>query len=339
MRITKLLIAVFVVALLACGVPAIASDPIVELVDQAGNTVRIPQPVKRLASLYGPGTFYIYALGASDRLVAATYIGVKGVSKAPASLFRLEPRLKEILCHPPFNIEEIVVHNADLVMVDATRHSQLAAQLQELGIPVIQYITETPKALRSAVRMTARALGPDAEERAGVFCKDFDRVYSTVKQTLIDEESIRVLFVGTEALRVASGDMYQNDLIAAAGGTLVSHELRGYWNDVNLEQIFLWNPDVIIIAPYGPVQPADLLEDPDWQAISAVRNGDVYKMPRLIAPWDTPVPESFLAVVWMADVLHPGEIGLDLSSEIEHFYNNYYHYRLTDEELAKLTSR
>jgi iron complex transport system substrate-binding protein len=331
--------AVFVVALLACGVLSIASESIVELTDQVGNTVCIPQPVERLASLYGPGTFYIYALGASDRLVAATYIGVKGVSKAPASLFRLESRLEELLCYPPFNIEEMVARNPDLVMVDATRHSQLAAQFQELGIPVIQYITETPEALRSAVRTTARALGPEAEELAEEFCTDFDRVYSTVKEALADEEKVSVLFIGTEALRVVSGDMYQNDLFAAAGGTLVSHELRGYWNNVNCEQIFLWNPDVIIIAPYGPVQPVDLLEDPDWQAISAIQNGRVHRMPRLIAPWDTPVPESLLAVVWIAEVLHPGEIGLDLSSEIKHFYNNYYHYTLTDEELAKLTSQ
>jgi iron complex transport system substrate-binding protein len=62
-------------------------------------------------------------------------------------------------------------------------------------------------------------------------------------------------------------------------------------------------------------------------------------MPRVIAPWDTPVPESLLGVLWMAEVLYPGESDLTLSSEIERFYTDYYDYTLTEEELAHLTSR
>lgn len=329
-------------ALLVWGTLAVDAETIVEVVDQMGNTVQIPQPVERLASVYGVGTFYIYTLGSADRLVAAWYVGVKGISKASEAMFRLEPKLEEILCFGTPSVEEMVARNVELVMVDATRHSQFAAQMQELGIPVIQYVTETPETLRYAVRMTGRALGPDAEERAEAFCTDFDRVFSTVKAAFAKraaEERVRVLFVGTKSLRVASGDMYQNDLIEAVGGILVSHDLRGYWNDVNLEQVLLWNPEVILIAPYGSVQPADFLDNPDWQTISAVRNRRVHRMPRVIAPWDTPVPESLLGVVWMADVFYPGEIDLTLSSEIERFYTDYYNYMLTEEELTHLTSR
>jgi iron complex transport system substrate-binding protein len=119
----------------------------------------------------------------------------------------------------------------------------------------------------------------------------------------------------------------------------VTGELTGYWNEVNLEQILLWDPDVILVPPYGPVQPANVLEDPDWAAIGAVRDRRVHRMPQVIAPMDAPVPESLLGVAWMASVFYPDLIGLDLAAEIERFYAFYYGYDLTEAELEHLTGR
>ena len=119
----------------------------------------------------------------------------------------------------------------------------------------------------------------------------------------------------------------------------MSEDLQGSWNEVNLEQILLWNPDVIVIPPYGPVQPSDLLDNPDWQTIDAVRNERVHRMPRLIAPMDTPVPESMLGVVWLAWAFYPDSISLDLESEASDFYATYYGFDLTDEEQEMMAHR
>jgi iron complex transport system substrate-binding protein len=133
--------------------------------------------------------------------------------------------------------------------------------------------------------------------------------------------------------------MYQTHMIEAAGAVSVSDGLRGYWNEVNLEQVLLWNPDVIIIPPYGPVQPDHMLGNPDWASIRAVRDGRVHRMPRVIAPMDTPLPESLLGVVWMAGLFYPDRVRLDLRTEIERFYAFYYGYELTEAELDHLTGQ
>jgi iron complex transport system substrate-binding protein len=321
---------------------AVAAEDVIEIVDQTGSTVRIPQPVERLVSVYGAGTFYVYALGAADRLVMAWYLGVKGIGNASEAMFRLEPRLEDLLAFGDPNVEEIVAREAQLVLVDGSRHGAFAGQMAELGVPVIQYLVETPDALKAAVLLTGQVLGPEALERAIVLRNDYDRLFSTVMsdlESLAPDERVRVLFLGTDPLQVASGDMYQTYLIEAAGGISVSEDLTGYWNEVNLEQILLWDPDVILIPPYGPVQPVDVLENLDWAAIRAVRNGRVYRMPRVIAPMDTPVPESLLGVAWMASVLYPDLIRLDLATEVEHFYTFYYGYDLTEAELEHLTGR
>ena len=328
-------------AVVAVSWACFAEDAI-EIVDQTGSAVRIPQPIERVVSVYGAGTFYVYTLGAADRLIMAWYIGVKGIANATEAMFRLEPRLEEILSFGDPNVEEMVARDAQLILVDGSRHGAFADQVSELGVPVIRYLVETPEALKAAVLLTGQALGPEALEQANLLLDDYDRLLATVTsnlESLAPEERIRVLFLGTERLQVASGDMYQTYLIEAAGGISVTQELAGYWNEVNLEQVLLWNPDVVLIPPYGPVQPADVLEDPDWAAIRAVRNGRVHRMPRVIAPMDAPVPESLLGVAWMASLFYPDRIRLDLKTEVKHFYTFYYGYDLTEAELEHMTSR
>lgn len=335
-------LAVVLAILLVAASGAVSESDVVEIVDQTGRVVRVEQPIERIASVYGPGTYYVYALGVQARLIAGWYVGVKSFEKATEAMIRFEPRLEELLLFGDPNVEEFVARSTQLVLLDGSRHGAFAEQMADLGVPAIQYIVETPEALRDAVRLTGRALGSEASARAETFVADFDRIFETTAEDLAglsNEDRVRVLFLGTAPLRVASGQMYQTRLIEAAGGLSVTADLFGYWNDVNLEQVLLWNPDVILIPPYGDVQPVDLLEDPDWQAIQAVRDGRVHRMPRLIAPIDTPVPESVLGVVWMADVLYPDLVSLDLASEVEHFYTRYYEFVLSDDDLALLTTR
>jgi len=332
--------AVVLVVVLWAGITV--AEEAIELIDQTGAIVQIVQPVERLASVYGAGTFYVYTLGASERLEMAWYIGVKGLAKASEAMFRLEPQLEQILAFGDPNVEEMVARDVQLILVDGSRHAAFADQMAELGVPVLQYLVETPEQLKEAVLLTGRALGREALEQAGAFVADYDRLFAAVASDLeqiSSDERIRVLFVGTDPLKVASGEMYQTRLIEAAGGVSVSQALPGYWNEVNLEQILLWNPEVILIPPYGPVMPADILENADWTAIEAVQQGRVHRMPRVIAPIDTPVPESLLGVAWMADVFYPDQIHIDVASEIDRFYAAYYDYDLTEEELERLIRR
>lgn len=313
---------------------------VVQVIDQTGDVVLVPQPVERLICVYGPGTYLIYALGAGDLLVEAWYVGVKGISQAWDSMFKIEPRLADILAFGDPNVEDMVARGAQLVFAGGSQHDAFAKQLGDLGIPVIQYVMETPDALKEAMVTTAQVLGSEAKQRAALFLYDFLRITDTVEHDLggiAAPDRPRVLFVGTDPLKVASGDMYQTWLVDAAGGVSVSADLRGAWNTVNLEQILVWDPDVIVIPPYGPVKPVDLAANPDWQTVRAVRENRIYRMPRVFGPMDTPVPESLLGVLWLANALHPGAISLDIAAEMNAFYATYYDYSLTEAELLLLT--
>lgn len=309
----------------------------IEVVDQAGRTVSVPQPVRSIACVYGIGTYTVYALGRGDALEIAYYVGLKSPSNATDTMLRWEPRIPELLSFGDPNVEDLAASGAQLVLADASLHASVAEQLEDLGIPVILYQVESPQALKEAISLTASFLGDEAITQAQALLEDYDRVVSTVASdvaSIPEEVRTRVLFVGTSPTKVISGDMYQTSLIESAGGVSVSSHLTGSWNEVNLEQILSWNPDVIVIPPYGPVQPSDILDNPDWQPLSAVQSGRVYRMPRIIAPIDTPLPESILGIVWLEKALYPNEITLSLADEVTHFYTQYYHFALTPEELA-----
>ncbi|MCK5245296.1 ABC transporter substrate-binding protein, partial [Candidatus Bipolaricaulota bacterium] len=260
---------------------------------------------------------------------------------ASDSMLCWEPRLSELLSFGDPNVEELVASGAQLILADGTQHMSVAEQLSSLGIPVVLYRAETAEALKEAVSLTGTILGPNAEAQADAFIADYDRIVDSIAADvadLNDADRVRVLFLGTSPTTAISGDMYQSALIESAGGRSVTQQLFGAWNEINLEQILLWNPDVIIIPPYGPVLPVDLLADPDWQALEAVQSGRVHRIPRLIAPMDTPVPESLLCIAWLAKTFYPDLVTVDLHAEIEDFYRAYYQLALTAEEIDWLAS-
>lgn len=309
----------------------------ITVLDQTGVSHTISLPVRTLISVHGIGTYYVYALGGGDRLAVAYYVGLRSASAAPSTMLRWEPRLPEILSFGDPNVETLLSKDPDLILGDGLQHASFAQLMRSLGVPVVLYTAETPSSMLEAIDLTASFLGEEAQTRARAFRADHERVVSTVSTSLdaVDpEDRVRVLFVGTSPTRTISRGMYQTTLIEAAGGRSVSAStLSGGWNDVNLEQILLWDPEVVVIAPYGPVQPETILENPDWQSISAVSSGRVVRMPRLIAPIDTPVPESLLGIVWMASILYPGHVPLDLAAELISFYETYYALSLTEQEI------
>jgi len=325
----------WVVVALVAALAAFASAETVTVVDSMGRAVDVPQPVEHIASAYGIGTYYVYALGAGDRLVAAWYVGLKSAAQAPSSFAVLEPRLNEVLCAGDPNIEDLVARGTDLALFDASKHAAVADQLQGIGVPTLLLATETAQGVIDMTLTLGAVLGEVAEVRAANLVEDFYRVYgvAAMAATSIPSDSRpRVLFLGSSLTQVASGAMYQTQLIDAAGGVSVSADLVGSWNTVNLEQILVWNPDVIIIPPYGNVNVTDITGSSEWQSVPAVQSGWVFKMPRVFGTMDTPLPESLLGVVWLSSAFYPERAIFDVRTEAVSFYETYYGYALSSAE-------
>jgi len=319
------------------ALPAWASTMVV--VDPSGHEAVLQVPVERIVTPYAMATYYLYVLGAGERLVMSWYIGVRTLADAPEALWQLEPALGEKQAGGEPNIEELIGAAPDWLIVDALRHAAIADLAEELGVPVTRLAVETPEALLDVLHLLAPPLGEEAVRRAAALGDWQEGILASLRGGAdeVDAAAVpRVLFVGTDPLLVATEAMYQTRMIEAAGGTSVTAQLEGYWARIGLEELYRWDPEVIIIPSYSPVSVTDLLEDPDWQAVSAVKNGRVHRMERLFAPWDTPVPDSLLGVLWLAQRLQPGRIDTHLRDEVVRFYLEFYGYRVEPEELDRL---
>jgi iron complex transport system substrate-binding protein len=313
----------------------------VEVIDQGGVTVEVPQPVRNIVSAYGVATYYTYAVGAGDRLVAAAYVGVRGPATQDA-MRRIDPNFDPLfsavstLSQSEINLEEVASLQPGLILSSA--RAQWLDTASELNIPILRFEGETPERLKDAMTLIGAVLGPDAAYQAAQFNAYYDDVFARIRDQVfaIEGPRPRVYFSGTEPLRTISGEMYQTAMIEAAGGDSVSKDLTGYWNDVNLEQVLVWNPDVIFVPTYGGATVEAITDSDEWSILPAVQAGRVYQLPQFISPWDTPVPDSILGIIWMAETLYPGQVDLGCQAEVTTFYNRFYDYPISAEEASSL---
>ena len=122
----------------------------------------------------------------------------------------------------------------------------------------------------------------------------------------------------------------QTTMVKSAGGIPVwaNAQLNQGWTKVTLEQIAAWDPDKIFIAAYfNPVDEVveNLKDDPQWQALRAVQDGQLLGFAADLYSWDQPDTRWILGLTWLAGKLHPDLFpDLDITSETQIFYEQLY---------------
>ena len=110
----------------------------------------------------------------------------------------------------------------------------------------------------------------------------------------------------------------------------------GAGNESDLEQIMVWDPEVIIFD-YSSIYD-QVPELPQWQAVSAVAQGHYYRTPYGPYGWlsSPPSVQRYLGLLWLGDLLYPEYVPYDLQEEVTEYYRLFYGCELTDEMYAEL---
>jgi len=108
-----------------------------------------------------------------------------------------------------------------------------------------------------------------------------------------------------------------------------------------MEQIYEWDPDIILITNFSAYLPEDLynnsIEGHDWSNVSAVKNGQVYKFPLGMYRWFPPASDTPLVLTWLAKTIQPELFAdVDMDAEIKDFYKEHYGAELTDEDVQQI---
>jgi iron complex transport system substrate-binding protein len=115
-----------------------------------------------------------------------------------------------------------------------------------------------------------------------------------------------------------------------AGGT------RGGLATVSIEQVLLWNPDVIVTIDQDFA--ATVRRDPAWAPVKAVRDGRVHLSPKMPFGWVDfpPCVNRLIGLRWLAKILYPDLFPEDLKTQTREFYTRFYHVTPSDAQIERV---
>ena len=116
----------------------------------------------------------------------------------------------------------------------------------------------------------------------------------------------------------------------------VAGETRGGLATVSIEQVLLWNPDVIITIDQDFA--ASVRSDPAWAPVKAVRDSRVHLSPKLPFGWVDfpPSVNRLIGLRWLAKILYPDAFPEDLRAATREFYGRFYHVTPNDRQIDRV---
>ena len=310
-----------------------------EFTDSTGRTVTLPEDITKIA-ISGPlSQIYILPL-AGDLLVGvSTAYAEDAQSYLPAYLYEKaeigqlyggkgEMDLEALLAAAP----EVVI---DIGEPKKTTADDLTALTEQTGIPFI-HIDATVATAPEAYRILGKLL--DREEKAEELAAWCESTYAMIGAMMekVDADSARktlLYCLGDKGVNVIARGSFHGETINFMSENLAVVEdvvSGGAGNEVDLEQILLWDPDVIIFAPdscYG-----DIAASEQWQSAGAVARGEYYKTPSGPYGWlsSPPAVQRYLGMLWLGELLYPGYAEYDLQEKVTEYYRLFYGCDLTD---------
>lgn len=273
-----------------------APDGAVQVTDDAGRTVRLDAPARRIVSLVPSATETLLALGAGDRLVGRTDYDIQPEVASVASVGGgIDPSLEKLAALRP-----------DLVIGWETEgRPELRDQLEkQLGVPVLSVsVQDTADVYRTIGRLgtlTGRARQGDSV--AAAVRAELDAVRASVAG--LPRPTVFWMVQNDPPMTAGKGT-FVTELIEIAGGSNVFADARGLWPSVSLEEIVRRQPEVVIVPVLegrtGRVD--DLMDAVGWRELRATARDRVHAVPT--EEVNRPGPGLGKAARIVRDVIHP----------------------------------
>lgn len=321
-----------------------------EVTDILGRKVEVGVDVQRIAVTPIPYASMIYAIdGSAQRLIAINPSAKSAYEKS--ILKNLAPEMAQATAEYigtdfSINMEELIKLKPDVVIVWSTQDAEIK-KLEGLQIPVVALSNGADsniEEMRSNMRIIGQVLGKEEQAEQLIAYHTEVEKYFQSKAGQIGQDKPKVLYIRDKALKVAAGKSFNQIMIEMAGGVNAASEVSGSWTQVSMEQILKWNPDIIYLSNFDPVQPDDLydnkIEGQDWRNVAAVKNKKVYKTPLGIYRWDAPNAETPLFLKWMGQKQQPAVFAdYDLEKDLQDFYLKFFQHDLTAEEISQILKK
>jgi iron complex transport system substrate-binding protein len=308
--------------------------------DGAGRVVPVPERVERVFPAGPPAAIFLYTL-APELL-----IGWPRANRPEEREFLLpdvgaRPEVGRITGRGnTANLEVVLALKPDLILdvgsVNPTYVSLADRVQQQTGVPYALLdgrFDGIPLAYRTLGALIGR------REQGEALAGSAEDTIKTITQrvgTIAPEQRPRVYYArGPRGLETGLGGSINVETIEllarnVAGGT------RGGLANVSIEQVLLWNPDIIVTIDQEFA--ANVLSDPAWAPVAAVRARRVHLSPKLPFGWVDfpPSVNRLIGLWWLGKILYPDLFPEDLRTLTRDFYTRFYHVTPSDAQIDRV---
>ena len=357
-KISVLLILAMIMSIFAgCGNQQAVEESSEEktriVVDHNGTEVELPENIERavITSITPLPSVYCLYRGSTEGLV-----GLSPSSMAAAEnsyLATVYPEIKDITTEfysgDALNLEELMALEPDVVFYSASKPDE-KEMYENAGIPAVAFSVSqagfnSVETYVGWIELLAQIYGDDGGKTAEMIelSRDVEQEILDKTANLTEEEKPKVLILfnyGNGKIVTSGSNFFGQYWLDTVGGINVASELSGQ-AEINMEQIYEWNPDMIFITNFSAVNPEDIInntiEGEDWSKVKAVQDGKVYKFPLGMYRWFPPSSDTPLALMWLAKQVQPELFAyIDMDQEIKDYFVKYYQVELTDEDVQTI---
>ena len=350
----KLIALLLVLVLLAGCAPAATVENTRTVIDHDGVSVTLPEKVERIVVcdiLPLPSVLAVF-FDSAEKIV-----GMSGTSMSAAKnglLGELYPEILDaetnFIDGSTVNTEELLKLQPDVVFYNASR-AELGQQLRTAGFPAVaisvnKWDYDCIETLNNWIALLSEIF-PDNDRTETV--KNYsDKVLGMVRDRISaipadQRERVLFLFQYSETNILTSGAKFFGHWWAGAiGAENVAGELTTDNSvAVNMEQVYVWNPSVILLTNFTSAGPDDIYNNTvgvyDWSAIDAVQSRRVYKMPLGRYRSYTPGADTPVTLLWLAKTLYPTYFeDVDILAETKAYYKEVFGVELTDSQAESI---
>ena len=261
-----------VASLFILAASAHASTPITKLqvIDDKGRLVSLPQAAERIIALAPHITENLYAIGAGERIV-----GTVSYSDYPPAAEQI-PRVGG---YHQIDLEGILAKQPDLVIAWRSGNPQAPLQhLEQLGITVYysepRRFADVADNLRRLGQLTGTAL--QAEAVAQRFEADIEQL----RNRYGERAPVSVFYqIWEQPLMTINRDHLIHEAIATCGGVNVFADLPRLAPRISREAVLERNPDAIIGGGMGEDNPEWIQAWRRWPQLNAVAHNQLFFIP------------------------------------------------------------
>jgi iron complex transport system substrate-binding protein len=313
-------------------------DQIIEFTDSTGHQVTLNGVPERIA-IAGKATIMVqdavYLFEEADQNV----IALENRNQSAFSFLPvIDPGLPEkAIFEKNVGPEQIAAAQPEVVIMKGSMIEKLGEPLEQLSLPVVYLDLETPDSFYQDITVLGQVFSnPDRAEDIKSFYQDRVEKVESMVADLGEGQKPEVLVLeysdkgGEVAFKVPPVSWLQTRLVEIAGGTPVwkDLEISGGWAVVNLEQIAAWDPDQVFIIDYSgnaSIVKGELLNNPVWSNMRAVKEGQLYAFAYDFYSWDQPDTRWILGLQWLATKIQPSlTADIDMMEEVNLFYSTLY---------------